>query len=207
MITRWQTTSSGKRPDILGKGLKIIDIGGANSFAHGYLDAVVDIRQPQAAANHYFVGDVCDTDVWDDIFKHVKNHGKWDYAICTHTLEDLTNPVFAAKRISMIAKAGVCITPSKYREFARFQDTGARGFMHHFWIFDVLDGVYTCWPKHNFIEHSRYDGISRKLPDNEELIIEWEGEIGLEQINNGMPFGTDIMSGEQHMNHLYTRLL
>jgi len=206
-MIRAYTTSTGERPDILGKGLKIIDIGGANSFAHGHLDAVVDIRQPQAGANHYFIGDICEDDVWAQLFRHVAKHGRWDYAICTHTLEDLTNPTFAANRISMIAKAGVCITPSKYREFTRFQDTGARGFMHHFWIFDILDGVYTCWPKHNFIENSRFNSISNGLPNNEELIVEWQDEIGLQQINNGQPFGTATLSGEQHMQELYTRLI
>ncbi len=188
------------------KGMKIIDIGGANSFAHGYLDAVIDIRPPQASANHYFIGDICTPELWEKVLAHVKKHGKWQYAICSHTLEDIVNPMYAAAMISQIAEKGIVITPSKFREFGRFQGK-FRGYMHHFWIFDMLEGKYTCWPKHNFIEDERFDRLPERLPDNEELVIEWIGEIGLEMINAGMPFGTATMSGEEHMHQLYGELL
>ncbi len=114
--------------------------------------------------------------------------------------------MYAAQMISKIAKAGVVITPSKYREFGIFQGK-FRGYMHHFWIFDVLDGIYTCWPKHNFIEDEKFDCMPGPVPSNEECVIEWEGEIGLQMINAGMPFGTADMSGEKHMAYLYDQLL
>src|SRR6478752_4792805 len=117
MITH-QYTSTGYRPleDI--KGKRIIDIGGANSFAHGFLDAVVDIREPQAAAEHKFIGNIDEPEIWLDIHRHVKKYGKWDYAICTHTLEDINNPVYAARMIEQIAYAGIIVEPSKYRELS-----------------------------------------------------------------------------------------
>lgn len=179
MIThRYQ--SNGWRPEIKGR---CIDIGGANSFASGKLDAIIDIRKPQAEAKHIFIGNIDTPDVWDDVLETAVKKGKWDYAICTHTLEDISNPVFAASRIELIAKAGLIIVPSKYQEFGRFSGK-FRGFIHHKWIFDVIDGVLTAFPKFNYIE---------EMPDmtkNEgsELVIEWTDKIGLVHVNDGMPY-------------------
>lgn len=196
--------SSGYRP--LNKEQKIIDIGGANSYAYGYLDAIIDIRIPQAVANHVFVCDIDMPESWNKILEHVKQHGKWDYAICTHTLEDINNPLFASQMIERIAKAGLLVFPSKYREFARFSGP-FRGFAHHKWIFDVIDGELIAFPKFNFIEEPEFDNLHQGLPGREEIVIEWSESIGMKQVNDGMPFGTSTLSGDQHMRELYYKLL
>ncbi len=205
-MINYRYSSTGWRPDPATLG-KIIDIGGANSFAHGHLDAIIDIRQPQAAANHVFIGDISNPDVWLSVWDEavdLVNH--WDYAICTHTLEDIVNPMFACRNIQLIAKRGLIIVPSKFREFARFQGP-FRGYMHHHWIFDVTDGQFTAYPKLNFIEDKRFDLIPGPEKGGEELIIEWEGSIDLKMINDGMPYGTADHSGEQHMQLLYNKLI
>ncbi len=202
MIKHWYQ-DNGWRPDLTGK--KIIDIGGANSFAHGMLDALIDIRQPQASAKHVFVGDIDRPEVWDDVLQHAVDHGKWDYAICTHTLEDINNPVYAASRIELIANAGLIIIPSKFRELSRFSGS-FRGFIHHRWIFDVVDGALTAFPKINFIEDSYFDSMASRLPGQDELVIEWEGKIDMKMLNDGMPYGTSELSGEDHIKHLYRSL-
>lgn len=195
--------SSGWRPDLAGK--KIIDIGGANSFAHGMLDAIIDIREPQASAKHKFIGNIDRPEIWEKVKAHVKKHGKWDYAICTHTLEDIHNPVYAAEQIEQIATAGLIVEPSKFREFSRFSGS-FRGYIHHYWIFEVINGVFTALPKINFIEDSVFDAINRQ-PFFEELIIEWEGSIDLKMLNDGMPYGTAELSGEEHIKQLYKQLI
>src|SRR5688572_18699415 len=123
--------SNGWRPDISGYN-RIIDIGGANSFAHGKLDAVIDIREPARSEKPMkaFVGDIDQPYIWDDVLAHAVKHGKWDYAICTHTLEDINNPWYAAKMISLIAERGLVVVPSKYRELSRFSDPYFRGYIH-----------------------------------------------------------------------------
>lgn len=205
MIKTYQYSSSGWRPDPSTLG-KCIDIGGANSFAHGHLDAIIDIRHPQASAENIFVGNIDMLDLWVKVRDYVFKFGPWDYAICTHTLEDILNPMLVCGWIQHIAKAGLIVTPSKFREFARFQGQ-FRGFMHHHWIFDVINDQFTAFPKLNFIEHQRFNQIPGPEKGGEELIIEWEGEIDLKMINDGMPYGTDKLSGEQHMQELYNQLL
>lgn len=193
--------SDGWRPDPATLG-RCIDIGGANSFAHGFLDAVVDIRDPQASATHKFIGNIDEPEIWDKIMQHVAKYGKWDYAICTHTLEDINNPVYAARMIEQIANAGIIVEPSKYRELSRFSGS-FRGYIHHRWIFDIRKGQLVALPKINYIEDAYFncDLIA------EELIVEWKGSIDLAALNNGMPYGTAEMSGEDHIKQLYKELL
>lgn len=199
--------SNGYRPPIESlAGKKIIDIGGANSFAHGHLDALIDIRQPQATAKHIFVGDIDLPEVWYNVLNHADHYGKWDYAICTHTLEDINNPFFATKMIQTIALAGFIAVPSKYRELSRFSGP-FRGFIHHRWIYDVIDGVLTAFPKFNLIEDKRFDPAVLKLDGRDELVVEWEEQIGMKLLNDGMPYGTAELSGEQHIHQLFNQLL
>lgn len=96
--------SNGWRPPIA-EGTRIIDIGGANSYGHGFLDAIIDIREPQASAPNKFIGDIDQPYIWDEVLNHAAIHGKWDFAICTHTLEDINNPWYAARMIEIVAKA------------------------------------------------------------------------------------------------------
>lgn len=198
-------SSDGWRPDPATLG-KCIDIGGANSFAHGYLDAVVDIREPQASAKYKFIGNIDEPEIWQQILAHVKKFGKWDYAICTHTLEDINNPVYAARMIEQIANAGIIVEPSKYRELTRFSGN-FRGFIHHRWIFDIRQGQLVALPKINYIEDSYFDPAQHLLMGNEELIVEWKDSIGMRALNDGMPYGYDNVSGEEHIRELYKELI
>lgn len=193
-------SSSGNRPLDKIKGLKIIDIGGATSFADGYLDAIVDAQVPAARSEQYFTGNINEPEVWQWVHQVAAKQGKWDYAICTHTLEDIINPGFVCKQIEQIAHAGLIIEPSKYRELSRFSGQ-FRGFLHHRWIFDVIDGVLTAFPKINYIEHEKFDGMDKLLPEREELIIEWEGRIDLRLLNDDKPYRDN-----DHIEQLYDLL-
>jgi hypothetical protein len=195
--------SSGWRPDL--KGLKVVDIGGANSFNSYDNDAVIDIREPLNKTKHTFVGNIDEPEIWEDVLKHVAKHGQWDYAICTHTLEDIHNPVYVTKQIEKIAKKGLIVEPSKFRELLRFSGN-FRGFIHHNWIFDVRDGELIALPKINYIEDSYFDKVHQHT-FFEELIIEWEGKINLKHLNDGQPYGTTELSGEDHIKQLYNQLL
>lgn len=193
----YKFTNINDRAEILNriKGLKIIDIGGGTSFADGYLDAIVDFNETTAKANRYFKGDINNPDVWDRVKKAMTE--KYDYAICTHTLEDISNPFYVCSQIEKIAKAGFIAVPSKYIELSRLGNF-YRGFIHHRWIFDIVDGRFTGFPKLNLIEHERFDKVNGI---ETELQIFWEGKIGLEIINNDF-LGPDNESVESYYNKL-----
>jgi hypothetical protein len=202
-MIKYRYDSSGWRPDL--KGLRVIDIGGANSFNSKDNDAVIDIREPLIKTKHTFVGNIDEPEIWENVLKHVAKHGKWDYAICTHTLEDIHNPIYVCKQIEKIAKKGLIVEPSKFRELSKFSGN-FRGFIHHNWIFDIRDGELIALPKINYIEDPYFNKVSEH-EFFEELIIEWEAEIGLKHLNNGQPYGTNELSGEDHIKQLYNQLL
>lgn len=195
--------SSGWRPDLT--GLKVVDIGGANSFNAYNNNAVIDIREPLIKTPYSFIGNIDEPVIWEDVMSHVRKHGKWDYAICTHTLEDIHNPIYVAKQIEKIARKGLIVEPSKYRELIKFSGN-FRGFIHHYWIFDIREGELIALPKINYIEDSYFDKVNQH-EFFEELIIEWETEINLKALNNGQPYGTETMSGEEHIKQLYKQLI
>ncbi len=190
MITNYQFNSFHDRSkilDIIKEGkLKAIDIGGATSFADGHLDAIVDIGQPLAKSKHVFLGNINLPETWEPVLEHVKKHGKWDFAICTHTLEDISNPLMVCRYIERIAKAGFIAFPSKYYEFGRFGVDTYRGFIHHRWIFDMVDGELVGYPKINYVEHKKFDAIAAHpdVENRKELSLLWEGEIGLKLVND-----------------------
>lgn len=202
-MIKYRYDSSGWRPDL--KGLKVVDIGGANSFNAYNNDCVIDIREPLINTPHTFIGNIDEPEIWEKVLSHVKKNGKWDYAICTHTLEDINNPVYVARMIEKIAHKGLIIEPSKYRELLRFSGN-FRGFIHHRWIFDIRNEELIALPKINYIEDSYFNKVANE-PFFEELIIEWEGKIGLKALNDGQPYGTETLSGEEHIKQLYNELI
>jgi hypothetical protein len=113
---------------------RVIDIGGGlNPWAGELVDAYVDINNPKGLGN-VFSGDMNDSGVWDQI----KAAGpKFDFSICTHTLEDIRNPVFVLQQIASVSKSGYISMPSKHTEFSNHQSNFWNGSAHHRWVFSI----------------------------------------------------------------------
>lgn len=106
---------------------------------------------------------------------YVSEHGKFDFVICTHTLEDLIDPRLVFENLPRVAKAGRIVVPSRFLELDRGVATHAskvlgydasnglggrfRGFFHHFWVFTVSKGQIIGVPKSPVIEESFYDDV------------------------------------------------
>ena len=75
--------------------------------------------------------DLCDSKPWpfdDDSF---------DFVVCSHTLEDLRDPLRACEEIRRVGRAGYCEVPSRLEEqsFGVYGDFV--GWPHHHWLIDV----------------------------------------------------------------------
>lgn len=125
----------------------VLDIGGwAKPFARA--DWVMDLMPYESrglyGGDHrgeerfgpetWICRDICDRDPYpfedDEI----------DFVICSHTLEDIRDPIWVCREMSRIAKAGYIEVPSRLEE----QSHGIRGdwtgWGHHRWLIDIDEG-------------------------------------------------------------------
>ena len=141
---------------------------------------------------------------WAEILEHVQSHGKFEFCICTQTLEDIRDPVTVLHMLPKVAERGYIDIPSKYLELTKgcegntldpktdIPDWGIHspiyGFTGHRWIMNMIDNVLWVLPKLPFIEViedlEQYgpqlsDGFAEKptMPDsNGFLAFWWEGD-------------------------------
>lgn len=167
----------------------LIDVGAtANPWTKDYVTHVVDIETAAAPNTKHFCGNISDVKVWDEVLAYVKDCGKFDFLVCTHTLEDISAAVMVCGMFSKIAKQGFIAIPSKYQELARHEGPW-RGYIHHRWIYDVVNGKFIGYPKQPFLEHiSEVDEWVNKNShiNREELQFFWKGEIALDVINGDL---------------------
>lgn len=154
---------------------RVIDIGGlANGWSGDLANIIVDIQGQESSQIINF--DICLEKQWKKLFDYVQDNGQFDYAICTHTLEDIYNPFTTLENLPKIARAGIITMPSIYTELSKLGDDNYLGYIHHRWLFDQEDGHMMIIPKLSLLE-----GLigNRSLRDfnKDEISFEWIGEI------------------------------
>jgi len=163
---------------ILGKknknpNYRVIDIGGGvTGWARPFTDMLIDIHVGSDTKSMSF--DICQDSEWDKLFDLVEKEGKFDYCICTHTLEDIYNPIVALKNMPKVAKAGIITMPCARTELSYIESNSWLGFIHHRWIYDTVDGSMLVIPKLNFLDSvvtTPFDPILS------EIRYEWETVI------------------------------
>lgn len=108
---------------------KILDVGGAsNPWADGYVDTYLDIQEMDG--KDVIVGDILKPDVW----KIVKER-QFDFIICSHTLEDISNPEYVINKILECCSSGYISMPNKHVEMSHVESLRYLGYMHHQYIF------------------------------------------------------------------------
>ena len=123
---------------------RVLDVGGGTRPV-ARADVVLDIL-PGATV----VRDICDHDPWPFA------DGEFDFAVCSHTLEDVRDPIWVCSEMVRIAKAGYIEVPSRLEEQS-FGFLGRwAGWSHHRWLIDVGDGrIDFAFKPH--VVHARWD--------------------------------------------------
>ena len=168
---------------------RIIDIGGNHStWAGNYATHYVDLFKVPGAVT--FQGNMNMFHVWQEVWKDVEKNGKFDFAICTHTLEDICNPAMPLFMMDQIALEGYIATPSKYAEMTT-NIHAFRGSIHHRWIFNNEDNVFTIYPKVNYVEREpKFDKICYPTWDamladkKDEIQFFWKDSIDYKFMND-----------------------
>ena len=176
--------------ELIRPGDRVLDIGGAEEVfprANVVLDIVpYEGRQPgritdeaeQFTADSWFVTDICSPQIW-------KRFGdqEFDFVLCSHTLEDIRDPISVCREMNRVAKRGYIECPSRLRECTR-DDAAVRsaGWPHHRWIVDFENGYLIFTAKGQWAHDFNYAGPRSRLCLSFQALqfigLEWEGSFG-----------------------------
>lgn len=151
----------------------VIDIGGtASGWSSNIADAFIDINH-QDTNKLQFNFDICKEKNWKPVLEFVEKNGKFDFSICTHTLEDIYNPYLVLDILPKISKQGVITTPSILSELNFVETTLWSGYIHHRYLFGFKDNKIIIAPKLPIVESIK-DKIEVK---DLEIRYEWVEDI------------------------------
>lgn len=63
----------------------------------------------------------------------------FDFAVCSHTLEDVRDPIWVCSELNRIARAGYIEVPSRLDEQTLWIQGPWVGWGHHHWFIDIED--------------------------------------------------------------------
>lgn len=143
-----------------------------------------------------------DPSTWSELREYVLINGKFDFSICSHTLEDIVNPFEVIRLLSDISTRGFVAVPSKFDEFNFLYNNYYRGNPHHKYIFDIIDNKLNIFPKLGFIEkNENSDEIMVKGNIMSQLCFFWGEKIDY------FIFGDNVFySDGELINEFYRKL-
>lgn len=114
--------------------------------------------------------DICSSDPWPFSDK------QFDFAICSHTLEDLRDPLRVCAELIRVAKAGYIEVPSRAQESCLGVERPRQaGLSHHRWLIEIDGTTISFLQKFHMIHSSRRfhlpKGFGLDLPP--ERRIQW----------------------------------
>lgn len=186
----------------------VVDVGGSHGgWSRNVIDAIIDFNDSPITNSNikHFKCDITHPDSWNNIIQYIRDNGKFDFCICTHTLEDIMNPAYVCEQIVNISNNGYISVPSKYKELSRFElgNNSYRGYIHHRWIFDIVnDNVFLAYPKINYVENSNiFVQVANNDDNKSDLSFFWKDNIDIRYINNNF-LGPNVISVINYYNNL-----
>jgi hypothetical protein len=118
--------------------------------------------------------DICDREPWPF------EDGQFDFVVCSHTLEDVRDPVWVCEEIQRVGRAGYIEVPSRLEEQAVGVEGPWAGWGHHRWLVDVGDGEIDFVLKFHVIHglegaHFPAGFASSLAPEEKVQTLWWEG--------------------------------
>ncbi len=102
---------------------------------------------------------------------------QFDFVICSHTLEDIRDPIWVCSEINRIGKAGYIEVPSRLEEQAYGVQGPWVGWGHHHWLIDIVPGKRIDFTfKHHIINRSGSyfpEGFHERLTEEEKVQMLW----------------------------------
>lgn len=109
-----------------------------------------------------------------------------DFAICSHVLEDVRDPLWVCSELVRIARRGYIEVPSRIAESSRGTEPSQVGWSHHRWLVDISEGRLTFTMKyHKIHSHWRFSLPARylhALPEPAKVQwLFWEGSFSFSE--------------------------
>jgi hypothetical protein len=125
-----------------------------------------------------FSCDLSDPESYRAVLAHVARAGRFDCVVVTHVIQTLARPSVLLERLPLIAEAGWITTPSRYLEALK-PEGAYRGFAHHRWAADHVDGALVLAPKTPLLEHLTFPGeaVWAQATERFELQVGWRGGL------------------------------
>lgn len=143
--------SAARLLELLGDEDLVLDVGGAGKpFARA--DWVIDLLEyedrglygspPDPAAERFSAAswvtrDICAREPWPF------GDRQFDFSVCSHTLEDVRDPLFVCSELLRVSRAGYIEVPSRLEEQSYGVHGPWVGWSHHRWLIDVADQQIT----------------------------------------------------------------
>jgi hypothetical protein len=166
----------------------VLDVGGwAKPFARanhvidlmpyetrGLYGAGVDPAAERFGPDTWVQRDICDREPWP------YENGQFEFAICSHTLEDLRDPLWVCGELNRVAHAGYIEVPSRLEEQCWGVAGEFVGWSHHHWLIDVapqrLEFVFKPHVLHSDPAYYLPREVGSVLTDEERVqSLFWEG--------------------------------
>jgi len=114
---------------------------------------------------------------------------QFDFAVCSHVLEDVRDPIWVSSEISRIAKAGYIEVPSRAVEQSKgVEHPRFAGYYHHRWLVTDRDGVLEFRQKPHLL-HVTQGAIVSKVgfwrdinPQHQITAHYWDGELRCDEV-------------------------
>jgi hypothetical protein len=169
----------------------VLDVGGgAKPFPRA--DWVIDLMAhedrgrygdpPDPAAERFsaetwVTRDICAREPWPFA------DGQFDFAVCSHTLEDVRDPIWVCDELTRVARAGYIEVPSRLEEQSYGFQGPWTGWGHHHWLIDLADDGLTFVFKHHVVDGRPGDrfpeGFHAGLTAEQRVhCLFWEGSFG-----------------------------
>lgn len=109
--------------------------------------------------------------------------GQFDFAICSHVLEDIRDPVWVCSELERVAKAGYVEVPSRIEEQTHGFEGPWTGWSHHRWITEqARDGTLEFAFKTHLVHGGSHVSLPKAVqqsltPQQRVLAVWWEGSL------------------------------
>lgn len=177
----------------VGPDALVLDVGGAarplpradwvlDLVSHdrrGQLGWTGDPRDERFTAETWVQRDICDREPWPFANR------QFDFAVCSHTLEDVRDPVWVAQELQRVAAAGYIEVPSLREELTYGIQGPWVGWGHHHWLVLVGEDSIEFLFKHHVVNrrgsHLPEGAMSNAAPIERVQTLWWEGSFSVRE--------------------------